>query len=239
MSAPTTPLSNTPAGRAVRGRAKAWSEQDLARLSADFESAPASKVVRWAVDTFGDDLCITASMQDAVLIDVATKVKADIEVVFIDTGDHFPETYDTLERVRARYDLNLRVIRVPEPTIPFHVQDPIRCCSDAKVAALDEALATKAAWMSGLRRVEASTRAGAPIVGLDKRGLVKVNPLANWSDLDVSGYVATNDVLYNPLLDQGYLSIGCAPTTKPVAAGADPRSGRWSGSDKTECGLHT
>lgn len=215
-----------------------FSDSELAELSASFESAPASKVVRWAVDTFGDDLCITASFQDSVLIDVATRVKPDIEVVFIDTGDHFPETYETVERVRARYDLNLRVLRVPEPAVPFHVTDPVRCCSDAKVAALEEALTGKAAWLSGLRRTEAATRSGAPIVGLDKRGLVKVNPLATWTDLDVSGYVASNDVLYNPLLDQGYPSIGCMPTTKPVEPGADPRSGRWAGSDKTECGLH-
>jgi phosphoadenosine phosphosulfate reductase len=234
----TQPLSHRPAGQAGRNGANAFSEDELAEISAGFESAPASKIVRWAVDTFGDDLCITASFQDAVLIDVATRVKPDIEVVFIDTGDHFPETYETVERVRARYDLNLRVIRVPEPEVPFHVTDPVRCCSDAKVAALEEALLGKAAWLSGLRRVEASTRAEAPIVGLDKRGLVKVNPLATWSDLDVSGYVATNDVPYNPLLDQGYPSIGCMPTTKPVEAGADPRSGRWAGSDKTECGLH-
>ena len=215
-----------------------FTEEELAALSTSFESAPASKVVRWAVETFGDGLCITASFQDSVLIDVATKVKPDIEVVFIDTLDHFPETYETVERVRARYDLNLRVVRVPEPEVPFHVVDPVRCCSDAKVAALEEALQGKAAWLSGLRRDEAVTRRDAAIVSLDKRGLVKVNPLATWSDLDVSGYVATNDILYNPLLDQGYPSVGCMPTTKPVEPGADPRSGRWAGSDKTECGLH-
>ena len=215
-----------------------FTDEELAELSAGFESAPASKIVRWAVETFGEGLCITASFQDAVLIDVATKVKPDIEVVFIDTLDHFPETYETVERVRARYDLDLRIVRVPEPEVPFHVTDPVRCCSDAKVAALDEALAGKTAWLSGLRRAEASTRAEAPIVSLDRRGLVKVNPIATWSDLDVTGYVAVNDVPYNPLLDQGYLSIGCQPTTRPVAPGDDPRSGRWAGSDKTECGIH-
>jgi phosphoadenosine phosphosulfate reductase len=215
-----------------------FTDEELAAISAGFESAPASKVVRWAVEHFGDDLCIAASFQDAVLIDVATRVKRDIEVVFIDTGDHFPETYATVERVRARYDLNLRTVRVPEPEVPFHVTDPVRCCSDAKIAALDEALSGKRAWLSGLRRAEAETRRGAPIVSLDKRGLVKINPLATWSDLDVSGYVATNDVPYNPLLDAGYLSIGCQPTTKPVAPGDDPRSGRWAGTDKTECGIH-
>ncbi len=210
----------------------------LDALSASFESAPASKVVRWAVDTFGDDLCIAASFQDAVLIDVATRVKPDIEVVFIDTGDHFAETYETVERVRSRYNINLRILRVPEPDVPFHVSDPIRCCSDAKVAALDEALSGKRAWLSGLRRVEADTRAEAPILSLDRRGLVKINPLATWGDVDVEGYIASNDVPYNALLDQGYLSIGCQPTTRPVAPGDDPRSGRWAGTDKTECGIH-
>ncbi|HEX4978748.1 MAG TPA: phosphoadenylyl-sulfate reductase, partial [Acidimicrobiales bacterium] len=166
------------------------------------------------------------------------KVKPDVEVLFIDTLDHFPETYETVERIRDRYGLNLNWYRVPTPDRPFHEVDPVRCCSDAKVAALDAVLSTKKAWMSGLRRTEASTRADAPIVSRDRRGLVKINPIATWSDLDVSGYVATNDVPYNPLLDQGYPSIGCMPTTKPVEAGADPRSGRWAGSDKTECGLH-
>lgn len=214
------------------------SEEEIASISAGFESEPAPKIVRWAVETFGDDLCITASFQDAVLVDLATRVKPDIEVVFIDTGDHFPATYDTVERVRRRYDLNLRIMRVPVPEVPFHVTDPVRCCSEAKVAALEEALTGKRAWLSGLRRAEATTRAGAPIVSLDKRGLVKINPLATWSDLDVSRYIADNDVPYNPLLDAGYLSIGCAPTTRPVAAGEDVRSGRWAGSEKTECGLH-
>jgi len=216
----------------------ALSDAELAALDRGFESAGAGAVVRWAVDTFGGRLCLAASMQDAVLLDVATRVDPAIEVVFIDTGDHFPETLETLERARVHYDLNLRVMRVPEPEVPFHVTDPVRCCSDAKVAAMDEALAGKAAWMTGLRRAEAPTRAGARIVERDRRGLVKVNPLATWSDLDVAGYIADHHVIYNPLLDQGYLSIGCAPTTTPVAPGADPRSGRWAGSDKTECGLH-
>ena len=213
-------------------------DADLAELSSSFETRPASSVVRWAIDEFGDDLVLLASFQDAVLIDVATRIKPDIEVVFIDTLDHFPETYETVRRVRDRYDLNLRWHRVPTPEAQFHLVDPVRCCSDAKVAALDAELVGRRAWMSGLRRTEADTRANAPIVSLDDRGLVKINPLATWSDLDVAGYVAANDVPYNPLLDLGYLSIGCMPTTKPVAPGAHPRSGRWVGADKTECGLH-
>jgi phosphoadenosine phosphosulfate reductase len=214
-------------------------ELNLEALDAELETATPTAIVRWAVETFGRDLLLAASFQDAVLIDIATKVDPAIEVVFIDTGDHFPETLATVERVRAHYDLNLRVMRVPTPAVPFHVVDPVKCCSDAKVEQLDLALAGKRAWLSGVRRAEAVTRADAPIVSRDKRGLVKVNPLATWNDLDVGGYVADHGIIYNPLLDQGYLSIGCAPTTKPVAPGADPRSGRWAGSDKTECGLHT
>lgn len=207
-------------------------------LSAQFERAPASTIVRWAVDTFGERLVLTASMQDAVLIDIATRVSPDIEVAFIDTGDHFPETLAMAETVRAHYRLNLVVARVPQPEVPFHVQDPVRCCSDAKVAALDELLASKDAWMSGLRRAEADTRANAPIVGIDRRGKVKINPLATWSDLDVAGYVSDHEIPVHPLIAEGYASIGCACCTTPVAPGAHPRSGRWAGLDKTECGLH-
>lgn len=215
-----------------------YTAEELAALAAELETQPASAAIAWAVDTFGDGLLLASSFQDAVLIDLAVKVKPDVEVLFIDTLDHFPETYETVERVRARYDLNLIWYRVPEPDVPFHVLDPIACCSDAKVAALEDALSSKQAWITGLRRVDAPTRAAAPVVGFDRRGLVKVNPLAAWTDLDLSSYIADHGIIYNPLIDQGYLSIGCAPTTRPVAPGDDPRSGRWTGSDKTECGLH-
>jgi phosphoadenosine phosphosulfate reductase len=214
------------------------SDHELVELDAEFEHLPASKVIQWAVDTFGSRLCLAASMTDAVLIDLAVKVDASIEIVFVDTGYHFPETLETLSRVRERYDLNVNVVSNPTPLDDLWMDDPDACCAARKVQPLENALRRKLAWMSGLRRDEAETRAHAPIVGRDKRGLVKVNPLATWSDLDVSGYVATNEVPYNPLLDQGYPSIGCMPTTKPVEAGAAPRSGRWAGSDKTECGLH-
>ena len=209
--------------------------EELAELSRSFEGAPASKIIRWAVERFSPRLSLLASMTDAVLIDLAVKVDPSIEVVFIDTGHHFPETLETVELVRRRYGLNLRIVTVgPEPA-------PLvdGCCSAAKVLQLDRALVGREAWLSGLRRAEAATRADAPIVGLDRRGLVKVNPIANWTDDDVSGYIATHDVPVNPLVFQGYPSVGCQPCTFPVAAGADPRSGRWAGSDRTECGIHT
>jgi len=177
-------------------------------------------------------------MTDAVLIDIATRVEPSIEVVFIDTGYHFPETLETVETVRRHYGLNLRVMTVKPFDTPLWKSDPEGCCSAVKVGQLDRALSGKQAWMSGLRRSESETRSGAPIVARDLRGLVKVNPIATWSDLDVEAYIRDHDVPTNPLLAQGYRSIGCWPCTKPVAEGEDPRSGRWDGLAKTECGLH-
>jgi phosphoadenosine phosphosulfate reductase len=173
-----------------------------------------------------------------VLIDLATKVEPSIEVVFIDTGYHFPETLETVELVRRRYGLNLRMMSVPHHDEELWKVDPENCCSAVKVGQLDRALNGKLAWMSGLRREEAATRAGSPIIGRDIRGLIKINPIANWSDLDVQGYIEDHDVPVNPLLLRGYTSIGCMPCTTLPTDPDDPRSGRWAGRDKTECGLH-
>lgn len=212
---------------------------ELSGLSRSFESLPASAVIGWAVERFHPRLCLSASMTDAVLIDLAVKVEPSIEVVFIDTGYHFPETLETAELVRRRYELNLRVMRPdPPPAEPLWQMDPVNCCSSLKVAQLELALETKLAWMSGLRRCEAPTRADAPIVHRDPRGLVKINPLATWSDLDVAGYIADHDVPVNPLVGRGYNSIGCWPCTRPVTDEEHPRAGRWADMDKTECGLH-
>jgi len=211
---------------------------DLAELNARFEREPAGAIIGWAVESFHPHLCLTASMTDAVLIDLAVAVEPSIEVVFIDTGYHFPETLETVEQVRRRYGLNLRVMTALPQAEELWKIDPENCCSAIKTGQLDRALFGKLAWMSGLRRAEAATREGAPIVQRDIRGLVKVNPIATWSDLDVSGYIRDHDVPVNPLVERGYLSIGCWPCTKPVAPGEDPRSGRWAGIDKTECGIH-
>jgi phosphoadenosine phosphosulfate reductase len=215
-----------------------FSPAELAELNREFENAPAQAVIEWAVEQFHPFMGLAASMTDAVLIDLAVRVEPSIEVVFIDTRYHFPETLETVERVRRHYGLNLRVLTVPPQPVDLWKVDPANCCSAAKIEQLDRALVGKLAWMSGLRRAEAASRATAPIVARDLRGLVKVNPIATWSDQDMAGYVADHDVPVNPLLAQGYLSIGCRPCTRPVEPGADPRSGRWVGSDKTECGLH-
>jgi phosphoadenosine phosphosulfate reductase len=215
-----------------------FSDAELATLNRGFDTAPAQSVIEWAVEQFHPFMCLSASMTDAVLIDLAVRVEPSIEVVFIDTRYHFPETLETVEQVRRHYGLNLRVLTVAPQPVELWQADPANCCSAAKLEQLDRALVGKLAWMSGLRRAESPTRATAPIVARDLRGLVKVNPIATWTDADVAGYVADHDVPVNPLLAQGYPSIGCRPCTQPVAPGADPRSGRWSGSDKTECGLH-
>jgi phosphoadenosine phosphosulfate reductase len=210
---------------------------DVETVNAEFEHAPASKVVQWAVETFGSSLALASSMQDAVLIDLAHAVDPDIDVFFIDTGLHFPETWDTLRAVEAKYGIKVRVVAKDEQN--WKELDPAHCCEQAKVDGLNDALAGKAAWLTALKRVDAVTRVQVPVIGYDKRGLVKLNPLAAWTDDDVYGYAADHGVPVNPLVSQGYLSIGCAPCTVPVAPGQHPRSGRWAGLDKTECGLHT
>jgi len=217
---------------------KRFTDDELAAINDQFETAPASKIIRWAVETFHPYLCMTASMTDAVLIDLATRVEPGIEVVFIDTGYHFPETLDTVEVVRRRYGLNLRMMSVQHHDEELWKVDPENCCSAVKVGQLDRALQGKLAWMSGLRRDEAETRKDTPIVGRDIRGLIKINPIATWTDEDVAGYIADHDVPVNPLLLRGYTSIGCEPCTDLPSDPNDPRSGRWKGRDKTECGLH-
>ena len=216
-----------------------YTDDELAELNSEFENLPAAKIIQWAVDNYAPHLCLSASMTDAVLIDLAVKVYPAIEVVFIDTGYHFPETLGTVEQVRRKYGLNLRIMTVARQDEDLWRVDPENCCSAVKVGQLDRALLGKAAWMSGLRRAESSARANAPLVSYDvSRGLVKVNPIATWSDSDVAGYVKDHDLPVHPLTERGYDSIGCWPCTRPVGDGEDARAGRWAGMDKTECGLH-
>ncbi len=212
--------------------------RDLGRVSDHLESAPPQRIVAWAIGWFGSGVSLAASFQDCVLIDMATRIDPSIEVVFLDTGFHFPETLRYVEEVRGRYELNLRVVH-PGPDARGHPCGTERCCETRKVLPLQRVLRGKQAWMSGLRRVETAQRSGSPIVDFDwKRNVVKVNPLATWTDDDVADYIADNGLPVHPLSARGYASIGCAPTTRPVKHGENPRAGRWSGEEKTECGLH-
>jgi phosphoadenosine phosphosulfate reductase len=214
------------------------SDEHLAAVSASLEGAPAEDVVRWAADTFGDRLCLTTSLTDAVLIDLVARVAPGTEVVFLDTQYHFPETLDTLDVVRERYPVKLRVRRPEIPRDDLWRTDTDACCAVRKVIPLDAALAGKEAWLSGLRRDDSPDRADTPLVQRDRRGLVKVNPIATWTDDDLALYIELHDVPVNPLVARGYPSVGCWPCTQPVAEGDDKRAGRWAGSTKTECGLH-
>jgi phosphoadenosine phosphosulfate reductase len=222
-------------------------ERLAAQAADDLADAPAEEIVRWAVDTFGDRLCITSSMTDAVIIHLASKVQPGLDVIFLDTGYHFPETIGTRDAVAAMYDVKI-VNALPEHTVAeqdtllgrdLFAREPDRCCHLRKVVPLRNTLAGYDAWVTGVRRVEAPTRANTPLVTYDdKHGLVKINPLAAWSDADMDAYIAEHRVLVNPLVAEGYPSIGCRTCTIKPLPGADPRSGRWAGRDKTECGLH-
>ena len=203
-----------------------------ARLLAD---APAHKVLAWAVATFGSDLSVACSMQDAVLVDLAVRADPDVEVVFLDTGFHFAETLETARRIQDRYRLNLVTLRPDGDAAMYLTDGTTACCEARKVAPLERHLAERGAWVTGLRRAESSSRAGAATLEWDSaRGIVKVNPIVTWSDDDVDRYVAEHDIIVNSLRDKGFESIGCEPCTLPGAG----RSGRWAGSDRLECGLH-
>jgi phosphoadenosine phosphosulfate reductase len=222
--------------------------EDIVDSAADaLEGASALEIIRWASATFGDRICLTSSMSDAALIHLVSKVKPGIDVLFVDTGYHFAETIGTRDAVEAVYPVN--VINV-EPTRTVEEQDrdlgprlygrnPDLCCHLRKVEPLGRALEGYMAWFSGIRRDETASRRDRRVVEWDrKREMVKVNPILAWTEEDVDNYIGDNGVLVNPLHYDGYPSIGCAPCTSPVAPGEDPRSGRWAGLGKSECGIH-
>jgi phosphoadenosine phosphosulfate reductase len=220
----------------------------LAAVSAGLEGKPAEEIAAWAAGAFGTDVIVAASMQDVILPHLFAQVIPDVEVLFLQTGYHFAETL--LTRDVAARELAITVVEaLPVQSVAeqdgeygerLHDRDTNLCCFLRKVDPLARALEGRAAWVTGVRRIEAPTRAGTPIVSWDdKHDLVKINPLVAWSDQDVEAYQVAHELPRNPLVAQGYPSIGCAPCTRQVAPGEDPRAGRWSGSDKTECGIHT
>ncbi len=222
--------------------------RDLAaRGAAELEDATAEALLRWTDQHFGSDYVVASNMADAVLVDLAAKVRPGVDVLFLDTGYHFAETIGTRDAVAQVYDVTL-VNVTPEHTVAEQDQvlgkdlfgrDPGECCRLRKVVPLRRALAGYSAWVTGIRRAESPTRANAPLISFDEAfGLVKVNPLAAWTDEDMQAYIEAHGILVNPLVGEGYPSIGCAPCTAKPAEGADPRSGRWQGLSKTECGLH-
>ncbi|QRP48365.1 phosphoadenylyl-sulfate reductase [Amycolatopsis sp. FDAARGOS 1241] len=218
------------------------------RAEKELAEATAAEALSWTVEHFGDDFIVASNMQDAVLIDLATQVKPDLNVLFLETGYHFAETIGTRDAVQTVYP-GVRIVNaqaeqsVAEQDAEYgknlFERDPNQCCFLRKVVPLRSTLSQYSAWVTGVRRVDAPTRANTPIVTWDERnGLVKINPIAAWSDDQFNGYIRDHGILENPLVSAGYLSIGCEPCTAKVEPGQDPRSGRWAGQSKTECGLH-
>lgn len=222
----------------------------LAELNAQFEHQDATSVVRWAARTWAPDLALTCSFGGSsgmVLLDLALREDADIPVLVLDTDLLFAETYALIEQIERHYRINVQRVR-PGLSLDeqarlhgpaLHERDPDACCGLRKVAPLAAALHPYAAWLTAVRRDQSATRAATPIVSWNaKHSLVKICPLATWAERDVWRYLHANKVPYNPLLDQGYTSLGCRTCTR-LPNGDDPRSGRWAGFAKTECGLHS
>ncbi len=225
-----------------------WNAETCAEVNARLEDATAEEIADWAVATFGARLAVASSMQDTILPHMFGKRLAGVDVLFLETGYHFAETIVTRDDAAKRFPITV-VNVMPQKTVAeqdaefgkdLFARDPNSCCFMRKVDPLARSLQGYDAWVTGARRVDAATRAQMPVVTWDdKHGLVKINPLAAWSDFQVEIYQTANGLPRNPLVAQGYPSIGCEPCTRKVAAGEDPRSGRWAGSDKTECGIHT
>jgi phosphoadenosine phosphosulfate reductase len=214
-------------------------------------SKGAEKVLEWAYGTYGEDIVYACSFgaEGIVLIDLISKVKKDASIVFLDTGLHFAETYELIDKVKARYPELQVEMKQPELTVTGQEEkygpalwerDPNQCCYIRKIKPLEEALSGAVAWVSGLRREQSPSRQNTNFVNRDERfESIKVCPLIHWTWEDVWEYIKTNELDYNELHDKNYPSIGCVPCTTAVETGGDSRDGRWQGSMKTECGLHT
>ena len=214
---------------------------DFAGVAAELEQAGAAAVLSWVWDNYGPNLVVAASFEDAVLPHLVSTTIPDAEIILLDTQYLFAETEWFVDHLKRDLKLKLRVVQ-PAPEIEPDDRwqlDVEGCCGVRKVEPLARTLAGKAAWVTGVRRVDGPTRTGTPVVEWDeRRAMVKVNPLAAWTDDDLDAYQDTHHLLRNPLVAKGYLSIGCWPCTRPVAPGEDRRAGRWAGQTKTECGLH-
>lgn len=223
-------------------------EQLIAAKAEEFEASSPLEIIAWAVETFPNiTFACSFGAEDVVLVDMLQQISPSTDIFYLDTDFHFQETYETRDAIAAKYGLEF--VRVspkltPEEQVAQYGEelwksDPNACCNVRKVEPLTRVLGRYEAWITGIRRDQAPTRANAKKIEYDaKFGLVKFNPIANWTSDDVWDYIRERGLIYNPLHDRNYPSIGCEHCTRPVMPGEDPRAGRWSGSDKTECGLH-
>ena len=221
--------------------------KEVARLNGQFANAHPTEIIRWALEAFRPDVALTSSFgaRSAVLIHMAIQVDPKTGIRLVDTGLLFPETLAFVEQLKRRFDLNLTVVRSKlnvEQFLKEHAgQEPGHpdfCCSSSKVEATERALAGLRCWITGIRRSESAARAQTPFIEVLANGIVKVAPLAAWSAKQQHDYMIKHQLPYHPLWEKGYTSIGCWPCTLKPADPNDPRSGRWAGQDKTECGIH-
>jgi phosphoadenosine phosphosulfate reductase len=224
-------------------------QERIIDLSKKFKNNSPQEILEWAVETFWPDVAISSSFQtqSVPLLHMISQIKPDMRILFLDTGYHFPETLTFKEELRKAWGLNVVELR---PKIgrkelecqfgeELYRRDPDLCCFINKVEPLAEALRGLRAWITGIRKTQTAQRAQSSILQLHPNGLVKVNPLLYWTRDKLWQYLKEHDLPLHPLYPQGYLSIGCEPCTQPVNSGESERAGRWVGSDKTECGLHT
>lgn len=223
-------------------------EQLIAAKAEEFESSTPQEIIAWAVETFPNiTFACSFGAEDVVLVDMLQQISPSTDIFYLDTDFHFQETYETRDAIAGKYGLEF--VRVSPKLTPeeqaaqfgeeLWKSDPNACCNVRKVEPLTRVLGGYEAWITGIRRDQAPTRANAKKIEYDaKFGLVKFNPIANWTSDDVWNYIREHELIYNPLHDRNYPSIGCEYCTRQVMPGEDPRAGRWSGTDKTECGLH-
>lgn len=223
--------------------------EELPALSQAMEDRTPQEVLRWAWETYGEKLAMATAFgaEGCAIIAMLSEITQDVYLFNLETGYQFPETLETRQRLIDKYGIPIHLVR-PEQSVqemeaeqggPIYNSKPDLCCHIRKIVPLEKAVTGYEAWISAIRRDQAPTRAHAPIVGWDKKfGLVKINPLANWTKRDVWDYILKNDVPYNPLHDRGYPSIDCWPCTQTVGTDDDERAGRWAGTIKKECGLH-
>ncbi len=209
--------------------------------------ASAAEIMDWARKYAPGKLVATLSMENTVLAELAHQYLPEADFLFLDTGYHFPETLDTARALSQRYPNRLvwqKPLLSPEQQDEvygpqLYRRNPTACCRMRKVEPMAAAMSPYAGWITGLRRVDSPTRASAPALSVDATGRLKISPIITWTLEDTERFIEQNHLIENPLTHQGYPSIGCATCTLPVEPGADPRSGRWAGLTKTECGLHT
>lgn len=221
---------------------------DISHLNNKFDSSSPQEILTWALKTYESKAVLSSSFggQSAALIHMAVQIEPNIPMVFIDTGFLFKETHLFVEELKKRFHLNLRTYRAsaPQKAVTQKYLDTRServglCCDDTKVALMKESLEGVSCWIAGLRRSQGAGRKDIGIVEEYQSGLVKVHPLANWSGKQIYGYMKEHGLPFHPLWEKGYTSIGCEPCTSLPTAGGGERSGRWAGSDKTECGIHT